>query len=840
VSGSSKTASESRRPCFAGAGRYFEPATTRMKEQTNAMKPAKHWYFVFLVLMSLSLAACTRNLSGFNGSNGGGGNNGGGGTGGTGGGGNNNASTFTIGGKVSGLLGIGMVLEDNGGDDLTVAGNGAFTFKTAVNGAYSVTVKTQPTSPVQLCTVTNASGTATANITTVQVNCGGGGLTVGGSVSGLIGSGLVLQDNGGDNFIVTGNGNVTFTFASSLNAGATYAVTVLTQPANPTQTCTVVNGTGTISSSVNNVEVICTQPGFTIGGSVVGLVVGAGDTLELQDNAGDDLFVTGDTTFKFGTPITNGGIYNVSMFLPPKSQPQPCNEFFYTGIATANVSNVLVDCQHNDWNWITWYLASTNGANNYAAITTPLIPRNAVPPADVGTPGGRDFAAAWTDNFGRKWLFGGNGFPYPSPLGKQLPGFLNDLWVFDQGEGWIPANMRTYVDPAGDTLVDPTQLEFTDVGTGGSPGSRWGSSSWTDTSGNLWLFGGQGFGSLLIDPVLLNDLWRCTPNAASIDAAGAGTSSCPWNLVGGSTVGNTTGNYPGAVGNTGVPGGRWGAATATDASGNFWLFGGQGIDSAGTTGLLNDLWMYSTGSNTWTWMGPSISNIANQNGNYPATPGLTSGTATTAPGGRQAAVLWVDSSKNVWLFGGFGFDSKGTNGPPGPSGPAGAILNDLWEFNFATKQWNWISGSNVANQTGTYGTQQVANQAVYPPGFVPGSRWGAVGWKDSNNNLWFFGGWGYGSVATNPTGFLNDVWEYQASSGNWVWWKGDSSVNQNGQYLTQGIPFVNNIAGARRGAALWQQDPNGYVWMFGGEGYDSSQGNPPGYLNDLWTYLPFP
>jgi len=28
--------------------------------------------------------------------------------------------------------------------------------------------------------------------------------------------------------------------------------------------------------------------------------------------------------------------------------------------------------------------------------------------------------------------------------------------------------------------------------------------------------------------------------------------------------------------------------------------------------------------------------------------------------------------------------------------------------------------------------------------------------------------------------------------------------------------------------------------VFGGEGYDSTPGAPPGYLNDLWTYLPFP
>jgi hypothetical protein len=59
--------------------------------------------------------------------------------------------------------------------------------------------------------------------------------------------------------------------------------------------------------------------------------------------------------------------------------------------------------------------------------------------------------------------------------------------------------------------------------------------------------------------------------------------------------------------------------------------------------------------------------------------------------------------------------------------------------------------------------------------------------------------------------------------------------------FADGTPFVNNVVGGRRGTAIWPQpDPEGFIWMFGGEGYDSSQGTPPGYLNDLWRYLQFP
>ena len=804
----------------------------------------KSVYFVSLVSITLMMTSCYPAHSGSGGSLNGGGS---GGSGGSGGGGGNGGSpsSLTIGGTVVGLVGTGMVLQNNGGDDLPVTANGGFTFKTPVSGAYAVTILTQPTSPAQTCSVASGTGIATVNVSTVLINCGTTGLTIGGSVSGLIGSGLVLQNNAGNNLAVSGQGNVPFTFMAPVTPGTAYAVTILTQPANPTQACSVVNGSGTANGNVNTVEVICTQPAFKISGSVTGLVEAAGDTLELQNNAGDDLFVTGDTTFTFPTQVTNGGIYNVQVFLPPTSQPQPCAVFFFTGIAITNVSDVLVDCEHNDWAWDSWYLPSTTAANNYAAVTTPLQPPNVPFPPNLSTPGGRDFAATWTDKVGRKWLFGGLGFPYPSPLGKVAPGFLNDLWVNDPSVGgWVPANLPIFVNGQNIPAVFQVRvgpLEAEDVPSGSAPGSRWGSSSWTDkATGNLYLFGGQGIGSA---GTLLNDVWKCTPGA-SVDANGAGTSSCPWTFVGGSTAGGTSGVYgtQGAPG--GVPGGRWAAATTTDASGNFWLFGGQGVDSAGNTGLLNDLWEYNPGANQWTWIGPSTSNVGNQNGNY-GTQGTGSG--TTAPGGRQAAVLWADTTGNIWLFGGFGLDSAGTGnaGPP----PAGAILNDLWEFNISTKQWTWVSGNNLANQTGNYGAEATSNLSTGAATNVPGSRWGAVGWSDANSNLWFFGGWGYGTTTTNPTGFLDDIWEYQHSSGQWIWWKGISNANQNTVFATQSIPFalgafyVNNVVGGRRGAAMWPPaplDPFGFVTVFGGEGYDASQGSPPGYLNDSWTYLPFP
>jgi len=84
--------------------------------------------------------------------------------------------------------------------------------------------------------------------------------TVGGNLSGLEGAGLVLEDNGGDALTFTANG--TFTFTTSVAKGDPYAVTVVTQPSNPAQTCAVHNGSGAITNAnVTNVVVTCTQAG---------------------------------------------------------------------------------------------------------------------------------------------------------------------------------------------------------------------------------------------------------------------------------------------------------------------------------------------------------------------------------------------------------------------------------------------------------------------------------------------------------------------------------------------------------------------------------------------------
>jgi hypothetical protein len=257
------------------------------------------------------------------------------------------AQQRSVGGSVSGLVGSGLVLQNNGGDDLAVTANGAFTFSTLVaQGApYAVTVKTQPSSPTQTCIVTNGTGTVgAAEVTNVAVSCSTSAptFTIGGAVAGLTGSGLVLQNNGAGDLAISANGP--FTFATSSQTGAAYAVTVKTQPSG--QTCSVANGSGTVgTANVTNVAVTCTAgvASFTVGGTVAGL---SGGSIVLQNNGGDDMSLATSGPFTFGAAVPTGSAYAVTVKSKPASQS--CVVANGTGtMGTAPVTNVTVTCTNN-------------------------------------------------------------------------------------------------------------------------------------------------------------------------------------------------------------------------------------------------------------------------------------------------------------------------------------------------------------------------------------------------------------------------------------------------------------------------------------------------------------
>jgi len=243
---------------------------------------------------------------------------------------------YAVGGGITGLVGAGLVLTNNAGDDLSVNANGTFAFGTTVDdgSAYAVAVKTQPVD--QTCTVAAGSGSvAGAPVTNVAVTCVTTSFSVGGTVSGLTGT-VVLTDNGGDDLSVAADGS--FTFGTKVVTGNPYAVAVKTQPVD--QTCTVSAGSGTVgSAAVTDVAVTCVTTAFSVGGTVSGLT----GTVVLTDNGGDDLNVTANGSFTFGTKVATGNAYAVAV------KTQPANLYCAVAnesgtMASAAVTNVGVNC----------------------------------------------------------------------------------------------------------------------------------------------------------------------------------------------------------------------------------------------------------------------------------------------------------------------------------------------------------------------------------------------------------------------------------------------------------------------------------------------------------------
>jgi N-acetylneuraminic acid mutarotase len=436
----------------------------------------------------------------------------------------------------------------------------------------------------------------------------------------------------------------------------------------------------------------------------------------------------------------------------------------------------------NEWTW----MSGSSVANASGIYGTQGVS------AATNAPGARTTAVSWIDSSGNFWLFGGM-----TATGDGL----NDLWEF------IPTS-KNWTWMSGSSAGNSPGVYGTRgvAAPSNVPGGRYSAVSWTDSSGNLWLFGGLGFDSAGELSAFLNDLWEFNPTTK--EWTWASGSNTPGAIVQG--VYGTQGTASASN----VPGARSSAVSWIDSSGNLWLFGGFGAGSnplVAATGWFNDLWEFSPTTKEWTWM--SGSSAQNAVGVY-GTLGVAA--PNTTPGAREGAVSWTDRSGNLWLFGGEAFNSAGAYPQR---------LNDLWEFNTTSEEWTWISGSSGGNSPGVYGTQGVAAANT-----VPGGRENSVSWIDSTGNLWLFGGEGFDS--TEALGDLNDLWEFSPTTKEWTWISGSSTGNASGVFGTQGVTAASNVPGAREGAVSWI-DSTGNLWLFGGDLY-----NGQGELNDLWRFQP--
>lgn len=161
--------------------------------------------------------------------------------------------------------------------------------------------------------------------------------SLGGTISGLSGTGLVLANSGETLPVTAGAG--TFEFSRRFTSATAYAVTVQNTP--PGLTCSVAAGTGTFeTANVNNAVVTCSDQAYPISGTIHGLT-GAGLVLA---NGTDNVAVSsGATSFAMSTPVA----YTSSYAITVATQPQGLSCAVQDGvgiIGPAAVTSVAVTC----------------------------------------------------------------------------------------------------------------------------------------------------------------------------------------------------------------------------------------------------------------------------------------------------------------------------------------------------------------------------------------------------------------------------------------------------------------------------------------------------------------
>lgn len=239
--------------------------------------------------------------------------------GGGGGSGNNGGnSTYSITASVQELSSGGLVLLVNNAQ--VSVNNGATSVSLAsgldTGATYTVTVQAQPTG--ETCSVSNGSGTVvTSNVTNIVVNCAANTFKIGGTITGLSASGLVLLNNGGDATSIAENATQ-FVMGSPIAYNGGYSITVKTPPRG--EACQISQGSGSgVTTNIDSVVITCAPWNDfteTVLYSFMGTADGASPTTGLTEGQDGNLYGTtsgagangsGGTVFK----ITTAGVLTV-------------------------------------------------------------------------------------------------------------------------------------------------------------------------------------------------------------------------------------------------------------------------------------------------------------------------------------------------------------------------------------------------------------------------------------------------------------------------------------------------------------------------------------------------
>jgi hypothetical protein len=224
---------------------------------------------------------------------------------------------------------LGQLAADLSDGNLDGAKNGTPVAPSPTQAAYNLPTMTADTlGGIAALVATNGAAVPPATYTSYRL---------GGSISGLTASGLVLAD--GTSTVAVPSGATSFTFGGVVTSSAPYAISVQAQPSG--LTCSLLNASGNAGTAdVGNVAVTCSGQSYTVGGTISGLTANG---LVLA-NGSDTLNVpSGATSFTMPRAVASGGGYAVTV----SSQPSGENCTVTNGsgtVTTSNVANVGVSC----------------------------------------------------------------------------------------------------------------------------------------------------------------------------------------------------------------------------------------------------------------------------------------------------------------------------------------------------------------------------------------------------------------------------------------------------------------------------------------------------------------
>jgi hypothetical protein len=330
--------------------------------------------------------------------------------------------------------------------------------------------------------------------------------------------------------------------------------------------------------------------------------------------------------------------------------------------------------------------------------------------------------------------------------------------------------------------------------------------SW-NSGGLLWLFGGTS------DSAFMGDLWTFDYTKARNDGK---PSAASWVFQGGDRNGNSNGNA------SSWPASRQYATSWTDSAGDLWLWSGFGSRTHNDTdgGYLNDLWRYDVRQKHW---------VREQ-----AAAAASSTAATASPLGKTWANSWSTKQGDLFVFSGFGADTK--------------IHNDMWRFTSHTRTWELLYNYShyhavkVHNKTkqvgvGLGGVYNCTSAGGAPPApgaclLHPGARENAYTMTDATTGkLWLFGGSGY-AFDNSSKGGMNDFWSFDAKTMRWKFEGGfadswskplPNATDQafagwgGGRHGTLGVGSTRNLPGADHAGYFWNDPLGGKLWLMGGE-----------------------